>query len=135
MVSIVIATHGGMAKELLRTAEMIVGNQENIAVIDFEPEDGNSKLKDKYTKAIENLNLEEGLIFLVDLFGGSPFNVASQIAVEGNKMDVVTGVNVPMLLEVLVSRLTGTREEVVTLANTSGVEGIKVLSKVLSEVK
>jgi len=125
MIAIIIATHGKFSEELLKSSEMICGKQENTEYVTFIPGEGADDLVKKYENAIEKLDVKEGLLFMVDLFGGSPFNAASRIAITNDNIDIVTGVNLPMLLEVFVSRDFKSLDEVVTTAIDSGKESIK----------
>lgn len=99
MVAVIIGTHGKFSEELLKSSEMILGKQDNIGYITFKPGEGLEDLVSKYTEVINGLDSKDGVLFMVDLFGGSPYNAASMMAIENENMDVVTGVNLPMLLE------------------------------------
>lgn len=129
MISVIIGTHGIFSEEILKSAEMIFGTQENIGAITFKPGEGIETLVEKYNKLIEKLDSTNGVLFMVDLFGGSPFNAASIIAMKHENMEIVTGVNLPMILEVLGSREFSNVSELVAIAENSGKEAIKVLTK------
>ncbi|MCE1787212.1 mannose/fructose/sorbose PTS transporter subunit IIA, partial [Enterobacter hormaechei] len=98
-IAIMIGTHGAAAEQLLHTAEMLIGEQENVSYIDFVPGENADTLFEKYNSKLETLNTEQGVLFLVDTWGGSPFNAASRIAVDKENYEIITGVNVPMLVE------------------------------------
>ncbi|QLY80346.1 PTS sugar transporter subunit IIA [Clostridium intestinale] len=125
MPAVVVATHGRFSEELVKSSEMIFGKQENVEYITFMPGEGTEDLTRKYSEAIKALDIENGLIFLVDLFGGSPFNAATSIVVENENMDIVTGVNLPMLLEVFGARASSSISELVKIAENSGKESIR----------
>ncbi|ODJ52201.1 PTS mannose transporter subunit IID [Brochothrix thermosphacta] len=131
-VAIVIGTHGASAEQLLRSTEMIIGEQSNVGFIDFMPGENADTLVDKLNEEAQQLDTSEGLLFLVDLFGGSPFNAASRIVIEDKNADVVTGVSIPMLLETFSMRPSQTLVELVQTAITSGQFGIKSLKESLS---
>lgn len=134
MVAIIIGTHGKFSKEILRSAEMIFGSQENVAAVTFEPGENVEDLVSRYKSEMEELDCSDGVLFMVDLFGGSPFNAASNIVVSSEKnMDVVTGINMPMLLEVFSTRSSSTLEEILNTARKSGLQGIKSLKESLSK--
>ncbi|MBU3181255.1 PTS sugar transporter subunit IIA [Clostridium psychrophilum] len=133
MVAIMVGTHGSFSKQILRSAEMIFGKQENVSSVTFETGEGIEDLVEKYKKAAEKLNCKEGVLFLVDLFGGSPFNAASRVVTEGDNMDVLTGINLPMLLEIYGSRGFSNLEELVSIGKKAGAEGIKSLREVLAQ--
>ncbi|MDP4143699.1 MAG: mannose/fructose/sorbose PTS transporter subunit IIA [Bacillota bacterium] len=125
MVAIVIGTHGKFSEQLLRSSEMIFGQQENVGFVTFEPGESADKLVDKYRDVLKTLDCSEGVLFMVDLFGGSPFNAASRIAAEDEKVDIVTGVSLPMLLEAFGSRSFLSLKELVETAKVAGTDGIK----------
>ena len=100
-IAIVIGTHGWAAEQLLKTAEMLLGEQENVGWIDFVPGENAETLIEKYTAQLSKLDTSKGVLFLVDTWGGSPFNAASRIVVDKEHYEVVAGVNIPMLVETL----------------------------------
>lgn len=135
MVAIIIGTHGKFSEELLRSAEMIFGTQENIGTLTFETGEDADSLVKKYNSVLEKLDCSDGVLFMVDLFGGSPFNAASRIAVYYENMDIVTGVNMPMLLETFGARDSKNLNELVNIAKKSANQGIKSLKEGLSNIE
>ncbi|MBU3176622.1 mannose/fructose/sorbose PTS transporter subunit IIA [Clostridium estertheticum] len=135
MVAIIVGTHGSFSKQILRSAEMIFGMQENVSSVTFETGEGLDDLVEKYKNESEKLDCKDGILFLVDLFGGSPFNAASRIVTENDNMDVLTGINLPMLLEIYGSRGFSNLEELVSIGKKAGAEGIKSLREVFSETE
>ena len=129
MISVIIGTHGMFSEEILKSAEMIFGNQENVGTVTFKPGEGVENLLEKYNKLINELDCTDGVLFMVDLFGGSPFNAASIIAMKHDNMEIVAGVNLPMILETLGSRDFSNLSELLAIAENSGKEAIRVLSK------
>ncbi|HCM9122026.1 TPA: PTS mannose transporter subunit IIAB [Enterobacter hormaechei subsp. oharae] len=127
-IAIVIGTHGWAAEQLLKTAEMLLGEQENVGWIDFVPGENAETLIEKYTAQLEKLDTSKGVLFLVDTWGGSPFNAASRIVVDKEYYEVVAGVNIPMLVETLMARDDNPGfDELVALAVETGREGVKAL--------
>lgn len=123
-----IGTHGVAAEQLLRTTEMLIGEQENVSFIDFVPGENAETLFDKYTAKLASLNTSDGVLFLVDTWGGSPFNAASRIVNDQDKYEIVTGVNVPMLVETFMCRDDNpSMEELVSVALETGRGGIRAL--------
>ncbi|ETS30426.1 PTS system D-mannose-specific IIA component [Photorhabdus khanii NC19] len=123
-----IGTHGAAAEQLLRTAEMLIGEQENVSYIDFVPGENADTLFEKYNSKLAALNTEQGVLFLVDTWGGSPFNAANRIAVDKENYEIITGVNVPMLVETFMCRDDGpSLTELVSVALETGKEGIRAL--------
>ena len=127
-IAIVIGTHGWAAEQLLKTAEMLLGEQENVGWIDFVPGENAETLIEKYTAQLSKLDTSKGVLFLVDTWGGSPFNAASRIVVDKEHYEVVAGVNIPMLVETLMARDDNPSfDELVALAVETGREGVKAL--------
>ena len=127
-IAIVIGTHGWAAEQLLKTAEMLLGEQENVGWIDFVPGENAETLIEKYTAQLSKLDTSKGVLFLVDTWGGSPFNAASRIVVDKEHYEVVAGVNIPMLVETFMARDDNPDfDELVALAVETGREGVKAL--------
>lgn len=131
MVGIVVATHGRMAEGIVDAVQMIVGEQdqlETISLLEMEDVEG---LMEKIESAIASVNDDHGVLILVDLPGASPFNASARLAMDGGSIKVVTGVNLPMLAEILILRDGKDINELVVLAKDSGIKGIKTLSDIL----
>lgn len=127
-IAIVIGTHGWAAEQLLKTAEMLLGEQENVGWIDFVPGENAETLIEKYNAQLAKLDTQQGVLFLVDTWGGSPFNAASRIVVDKERHEVVAGVNIPMLVETLMARDDNpTFDDLVAVAVETGREGVKAL--------
>lgn len=127
-IAIVIGTHGWAAEQLLKTAEMLLGEQENVGWIDFVPGENAETLIEKYQARLADLDTSKGVLFLVDTWGGSPFNAASRIVVDKDGYDVIAGVNIPMLVETLMGRDDNpSLEELIHIAVEAGREGVKAL--------
>lgn len=127
-IAIVIGTHGWAAEQLLKTAEMLLGEQQNVGWIDFVPGENAETLIEKYQTQLAKLDCQQGVLFLVDTWGGSPFNAASRIVMEKTHYNVLAGVNIPMLVETLMARDDDpTFDELVALAQEAGREGIRAL--------
>lgn len=127
-IALVIGTHGWAAEQLLKTAEMLLGEQENVGWIDFVPGENAETLIEKYQAQLARLDTSKGVLFLVDTWGGSPFNAASRIVVDKPGYDVIAGVNIPMLVETLMGRDDDpSLEELIHIAVEAGREGIKAL--------
>jgi PTS system, mannose/fructose/sorbose family, IIA component len=129
MISVIIGTHGTFSEEILKSAEMIFGAQENVGSVTFKPGEGIENLVEKYNELIGKLDCSDGVLFMVDLFGGSPFNAASILAMKHENMEIVAGVNLPMILETLGSREFSNLQELLAIAENSGKEAIRVFTK------
>ncbi len=130
--AIIICTHGKLATEFLNTAELIIGKQKNIKTINFFTGENIDDILKKYEIAIKNLNIKNGLIFLVDIWGGSPFNAANKILNEKNiTCDIISGINIPMILEILMEREENDNfEKLIKIAIKNGKIGIKNTKKI-----
>lgn len=127
-IAIVIGTHGWAAEQLLKTAEMLLGEQDNVGWIDFVPGENAETLIEKYNARLAELDTSKGVLFLVDTWGGSPFNAASRIVVDKPQYEVIAGVNIPMLVETLMARDDDPGfDELVAVAVETGREGVKAL--------
>ncbi len=104
-IAIIICMHGTLSTEILKTIELIIGKQKNIFAIKFLPGENIDNLIIKYKKSFKKLNISKGIIFFVDIMGGSPFNAANKILSNKKiKCDIISGTNIPMLLEICMSR-------------------------------
>ncbi|MNO43218.1 PTS system mannose-specific EIIAB component [compost metagenome] len=125
MIGVIVGTHGRFSEELLRSTSMVYGQLENVVGVTFEPGESVNGLVDKFKIALGTIDWSDGVIFLVDLFGGSPYNAASRIAAGYENMDIVSGVNLPMVVDVLVSRSTEQLGDLVKLAIRAGQDSMK----------
>lgn len=127
--AILVCTHGYTSKHLIQTAEMIVGPQENIGFINFIYGESTVDLKRKYRQEIQELDCSEGLLIMVDLFGGTPFNAIAILAYDKTNMEVITGVNIPMLVETFLARELLDLKALLKNAKMVGRNGITTLEK------
>ncbi|CAG9298079.1 PTS mannose transporter subunit IIAB [Celerinatantimonas diazotrophica] len=133
-IAIIIGTHGAAAEPLLRNAEMLIGDQQNVAFIEFKPGENAETLVEKYKGCLSELNTEKGVLFLVDTWGGSPFNAATRLANEHDDYDVITGVNVPMLTETFMTRDDDpSLKELIEVALEAGSGGVKAFKTKLEK--
>jgi PTS system mannose-specific IIA component len=104
MIGIVIATHGEFGKELLSTLQMILGETEGAQAVSLQPADSPEHYKEKIEAALKKVDPKgKGSLLLVDMMGGTPFNVGVLIA-QNHKLQIVTGVNLPMLIKAATTR-------------------------------
>lgn len=127
-IAIMIGTHGWAAEQLIKTAEMLLGEQQNVGSIDFVPGENAETLIEKYQARLKDLDTSKGVLFLVDTWGGSPFNAASRLVVDKENYEVIAGVNIPMLVEVFMTRDDDPGfDELVAVAVETGREGVRAL--------
>ena len=128
MIGIIVAGHGESAQHLVEAAEMIAGMCENLVSIGLLPDQGLEDVTQTLHQACQKLlETTEGVLALVDLQGGTPANAACML-VTTYPLAIVSGVNLPMLLEVLHCRQEKTLEELADIAVRSGKEAIKDIS-------
>ena len=101
MFGIIVGTHGKFSEEIVTSCEMICGPQPNVRAVTLVPGEGPDDVVKKYEEAIAALDCADGVIFLNDLFGGSPYNAACRLAANNEAYGIVTGVNLPMLIEMV----------------------------------
>jgi PTS system mannose-specific IIA component len=102
MVGFVVATHGQLAEELLRTAEGIVGRLEQCEAVSIGASSSMDDCRTRLGAAVKRVDTGEGVLVLTDMFGGTPANLALTFLDE--KLEVVTGVNLPMILKLATAR-------------------------------
>ena len=137
MVGIIIASHGDFANGILQSAQMIFGEQENVKACTLMPNEGPEDIKNKMLDAIKSFENQDEVLFLVDLWSGTPFNQAN-ILIEGHedKWAIVTGLNLPMLIEAYATRLsTESAQKIASTILDSSREGIKVKPEKLEPQK
>ncbi len=127
MIPIIVISHGNMAQGIKETMEMIVGEQEHVYFVSLKDDK-----PDQFSVDIKNIlktySKQQQILILADLFGGSPFLTTAQIIMqEYTQVRQLSGINLPMLLECVFSRLTMDIDELVTLAQNTGREEIKKL--------
>ena len=106
MVGIILASHGNFAEGILQSASMIFGEQENVKAVTLAPSEGPDDVKAKMQEAISSFDNQDEVLFLVDLWGGTPFNQANSLF-EAHKdtWAIIAGMNLPMVIEAYAARL------------------------------
>jgi PTS system mannose-specific IIA component len=132
MIGLVLVTHGGLAKEFVTAMEHVVGPQERIAPICIGAEDDMEARRVDIAKAISEVDDGSGVIILTDLFGGTPSNLAISL-MKSDKIEVIAGVNLPMLIRLEGARKTMDVKAAVAAAREAGRKYISVASEVLGE--
>jgi len=112
MLAIIVGTHGRFSEELVKTCEMICGATQNVKAVTLVPGESADDVVAKYEAAIAEMDTKDGVIFLNDLFGGSPYNAACRLAVNHDDYGIVTGVSLPMLVEMVSHQLAGSSEDI-----------------------
>jgi PTS system mannose-specific IIA component len=128
----ILVTHGRLAEEFVKAMEHVVGRQEAVATVCIGPKDDVEARRKEIADAIKQVNTGEGAVILTDLFGGTPSNLAISLMEEG-KVEVIAGINLPMLI-----RLAGARDkmairEAVSAARDAGRNYITIASEFLGQ--
>ncbi len=124
MINILVMSHGEFAEGICKSAEMIIGEQENLKPVIFNPGESLDTLVEKLKKAINEFDNDFPHLLFVDIFGGSPSNATALLLAENYKINAVSGINLPMLLEALTERENTAVSVLVKQLKTAGNEGI-----------
>jgi mannose PTS system EIIA component len=130
MIGLVLVTHGQLAAEFVRAMEHVVGPQQDIAAICIGPEDDMESRRAEIADAIAGVDQGRGVIVLTDLFGGTPSNLAISL-MEPGRVEVIAGVNLPMLIRLEGARKVMKVQAAVAAAREAGRKYISVASEVL----
>ncbi len=130
MIGVVLVTHGNLATELVKVMEHVVGPQDQLATITIDPDDDMEKRREDILNSVQFVDKGLGVIILTDMFGGTPSNLAISI-MEQAKIDIIAGVNLPMLIKLASVRSTETISDAVAQAREAGQKYIMVASQVL----
>ena len=98
MIGVVVVTHGQLATELVNAAEMIVGDLPQFTAVSIGWHDDVNDAREDIAQAIERVRGEEGVLLLTDMFGGTPSNLGMTL-IEKDRLEVITGVNLPMMIK------------------------------------
>ena len=132
MIGLVLVTHGRLAAEFVVAMEHVVGPQERIEPICIGADDDMEARREDIAKAIAKVDDGSGVIILTDLFGGTPSNLAISL-MKSDKIEVIAGVNLPMLIRLDLARKTMDVRAAVAAAREAGRKYISVASEVLGE--
>lgn len=132
MIGIIVATHGKMSDGIVDAAELIIGGTDDIETLNLYQGDDIQDLNKQMLEAIKKVDQNDGVIIFTDLFGASPYNQAT-LAIHSlpedqrEKITVITGVNLPMLLEAINQRLMNASidDAVEAIVNTAGQSVVK----------
>lgn len=130
MIGLVLVTHGGLAREFLAAMEHIVGPQECVEVISIDAEDDMDQRRADIFAAVEKVDCDCGVILLTDMFGGTPSNLAISL-LDNKKVEVLAGLNLPMLIKLASVRKDKSLQEAADEAQSAGRKYINTASKLL----
>ena len=132
MIGLVLVTHGRLAEEFLAALEHIVGPQEQTAAVCIGPDDDMEQRRSDILKEVEAVDSGDGVAVLTDMFGGTPSNLAISI-MEPAKVEVLAGINLPMLIKLAAARNEENLKAAVAAAQEAGRKYINIASALLSE--
>jgi PTS system mannose-specific IIA component len=132
MIGMVLVTHGRLAAEFINALEHVVGAQENIAAVCIGADDDMEQRRQDILASVAEVENGDGVVVLTDMFGGTPSNLAISV-MEETRVEVIAGINLPMLIKLAGLREGHTMEKAVTLAQEAGRKYINVASSLLAE--
>jgi len=132
MIGLVLVTHGRLAAEFVTALEHVVGPQEAIEAVCIDADDDMEARRRDIASAIEKVDRDAGVIILTDLFGGTPSNLAISL-MKSEKIEVIAGVNLPMLIRLEGARKAMSVRAAVAAAREAGRKYISVASEILGE--
>ena len=131
MIGLVLVTHGQLAAEFRAALEHVVGPQQACEPISIGPDDDMEERRRDIMAAVERVNDGSGVILLTDMFGGTPSNLAISV-MDAGRIEVIAGVNLPMLIKLASVRGDGDLEDVIVAAQEAGRKYINVASRILT---
>ncbi len=132
MIGVIIVTHGNIATEMLNSTKFIMGKVENMLAVSVDPKESVEELRKKINEAIKSVDHGEGVLILTDMFGGTPSNVGLSFLEEG-KVEVITGVNLPILLKLCTNREGWNLTELASFVKSYGQKNISIASEILKQ--
>ena len=132
MIGLILVTHGQLAEEFVHAMEHVVGPQDAVATVCIGPNDDMEKRRKEIASAIKKVEKGDGVIILTDLFGGTPSNLAISL-LETGRIEVIAGINLPMLIRLAGARKSMTVVEAVAAAKKAGRNYITVASEYLAQ--
>ncbi len=131
MIGLVLVTHGQLATEFRAALEHVVGQQEGLETVSIGPEDDMEERRRDIMSAVDRVDDGSGVILLTDMFGGTPSNLAISV-MEAGRVEVLAGVNLPMLIKLASVRGENGLAQAACAAQEAGRKYINVASKLLS---
>ena len=132
MIGIVLVSHGRLADELVAALEHVVGPQDHVVTVCIGPSDDMEQRRKEILAGIKKVGQGDGVVLLTDMFGGTPSNLAISV-MNSPEIEVIAGVNLPMLVKLASVRGSKTLAESVADAQEAGRKYISVASKLLEE--
>ncbi|UCD83456.1 MAG: PTS sugar transporter subunit IIA [Deltaproteobacteria bacterium] len=134
MVGVIVVTHGQLARELILIAEFIIGKVVGIEAVTTDPKMSVDEIKEVISQAIKKVDKGNGVLILTDMFGGTPSNISLSF-LEDKKVEILSGVNLPMLLKVAINQEEKNLSEMAELIKSYGQKNISLASEILQGKK
>ena len=134
MIGMVLVTHGRLAEEFIAALEHVVGKQKGIRAICIGAEDDMEKRRQDILRCVSEVDAGDGVVLLADMFGGTPSNLAISV-MDKAKIEVIAGINLPMLIKLASLRSTETLADAVRGAQEAGRKYINVASQLLADAR
>ncbi|MEM7651931.1 MAG: PTS sugar transporter subunit IIA [Pseudomonadota bacterium] len=131
MIGMVLVTHGRLAEEFVSALEHIVGPQSNVSMVCIGPEDDMEARRSEILDKVSKVDAGSGVVLLTDMFGGTPSNLAISM-LEAGRVEVLAGINLPMLVKLASVRETESLDQAVVIAQDAGRKYINVASQLLN---
>ncbi|HYD31043.1 MAG TPA: PTS sugar transporter subunit IIA [Azospirillaceae bacterium] len=132
MIGMVLVTHGRLAEEFIAALEHVVGEQEQVRAVCIGPDDDMEQRRNDILKSVAEVDDGSGVVVLTDMFGGTPSNLAISI-MDRARVEVIAGVNLPMLIKLASARAGMPLAQAVAAAQEAGRKYINVASKLLAK--
>lgn len=133
MVGVVVVTHCHLAEELICAAQLVVGEElKQFRAVSVEPKDGSDAIREKIVAAIRKVDGGQGVLILTDMYGGTPSNISLSF-LEEKRVEVITGVNLPMLLKLATIQDPLALDELAAFITDYGQRNINLASQVLKK--
>ena len=132
MIGMILVTHGHLAEEFIQAMEHVVGKQEAVVTVCIGPNDDMERRRNEIRDAIAEVDSGEGAIILTDLFGGTPSNLAISL-MQAGKVEVIAGINLPMLIRLAGARKTMDIKAAIVAAREAGRNYITIASEFLGQ--
>jgi len=133
MIGVIVVAHLRLAEELLSVARIITGSQlDNFRTVSINIDDNPDQAREKLLAAVREVNTADGTVILVDMFGGTPSNLSLSLLSKG-KIEIITGVNLPMIIEAASSSPSVGLNQLISMLTASGQRGIRSAGTILEQ--
>jgi PTS system mannose-specific IIA component len=133
MVGVIIVAHVRLAEELLNVARIVTGSElNNFSTVSININDNPDRAREKLLAAVKRVETKDGTVIMVDMFGGTPSNLSLSLLSKG-KIEIITGVNLPMIMEAANNSHKASLSELISILTASGQRGIRSAGTILEK--